>query len=294
MGVISLGSTMENNNVSTLARNALLVQLRINQWSGVKQDQKARQTVESTHKTDMRVGNFQKKLLPGNKELDAVRNVAQNIRKYVDRQTLPWYADGTRILSSIHYLEFTQQFAKRKVEFETTVNEFLNKYNELKEHAKLKLGDLYNEWEYPSIEALRHSFNCEVTLMPMPDISDFRVELSELEKERFVNTMKQAETEARVEVYNRVKEVLKKAAEKLSDPEAKFKNSLINNINETLNLIPALNVTEDQDLERFCNEIQSFTSNIVPDHCRDVKTVREQTAKQLNEIVDKMSAFMAS
>jgi hypothetical protein len=50
---------VENNKpVSVLAQKALLVQLRINQWSGVKQDAKARQTVENTHKTDNRVGEL--------------------------------------------------------------------------------------------------------------------------------------------------------------------------------------------------------------------------------------------
>lgn len=283
-----------DNNVSLLARNALLVQLRIGQWSGVRQDQKARQTVENTHKTDLKVGNYQKQLLPGSKELIAVRNTAQNIRQFVDRETLPWYADGTRILSSMHYMEFAAEFGKKKAEFEDAVNKFLNNYDALKDLAKVKLGDLYNEMEYPSVDALRYSFTCDVNYLPVPDVGDFRVEISEAEKERFVNTMKEVESEARVEVYNRLKDVISKAAEKLQDPEAIFRDSLINNINDMLNLVPALNVTEDAELERVRNEVYQFTSKISPDICREVKTVRENTAKQLAEIADKMSIFMVS
>jgi hypothetical protein len=237
-------------------------------------------------------GNYQKKLLPGAKELTAIVNVAQNIRQFLDRQTLPWYADGTRILSSMYYLEFTQQFSKRKQEYDEAVNEFLNKYDSLKLDAQRRLGDLFNDWEYPSVETLRHSFACEINYLPVPDVTDFRVELSEIEKQRFIDTMHQVETDAKAEVYNRLKEVISKAASKLSEPDAIFRDSLINNINEMLNLVPALNVTEDQDLNRIRDEIYSFTSTISPDVCRDVKIVRETTAKQLSEIVDKMSGFM--
>jgi hypothetical protein len=281
-----------NNSVSVLAQKALLVQLRINQWSGIKQDAKARATVESAHKTEMKVGNYQKQLLPNSKELAAIRNVAQNIRQFVDRQTLPWYADGTRILSSMHYMEFTEQFRKRKQQYDETVNEFLTKYVDLKDQAKTKLGDLYNEYEYPSVEALKYAFDCQVNFMPVPDVSDFRVEISEAEKERFVNTMKQVETEAKVEVYSRLKDVIRKAAEKLAEPDAIFRDSLIGNINDMLNLVPALNVTEDQDLNRLRDEIHKVTSTIVPEECREIKAVRENTAKQLSDIVDKMSVFM--
>lgn len=282
----------ENKEVSVLARNALLVRLVIHQWSGVKQDQKARETVETTHKTEMRVGNYQKHLLPKCKELKAIQNVAQNIRMFFDRKTLPWYADGTGMLASNLYMDFAQEFQKRRMEYEKAVQEFLNNYDSLKARAQMSLGDLYNEGDYPTVAQLQYSFSCEVTYMPVPDVTDFRVELPEAERNKFMNQMKDAEANARLDVYQRLTKVIKKAAETLGEPDAIFRDSLINNINELLNLVPALNVTEDQDLEKLRAEVYSYTSTISPDVCRGVNTVREETAKKLNEIADRMGMFM--
>lgn len=274
----------------SISNKALLVNLSISCWLGKRIDHQATGTVETSHKTDKRVGSYTKKLLPGAKELDNIQTLAGALRVFFYRNTLPWATDGSRIISSKNYMEFTEQFRAKKAEFDNAVLEFLTAYPILREQAKVKLGELYQEFEYPN--NLQHYFGCKISFMPVPDISDFRVELTEEEKQTFLDSMDKVEKDALKECWERLSEVVSKARDRLLDPSAVFRNSLIYNVHETCDLISRLNVTENKNLETVCREAETLALNISPDKCRENNAAREEAAAALAAISDRMSGFM--
>lgn len=276
----------------SLSNKALLVNLSISQWVGRRIDRTATNTVEVSHKTQSRVGNYTKKLLPGAKELDDIQNMAQNIRKWFHSQTLPWMTDGSRILKNSNFFDFTETWRQKENEYIEAVKTFFQAYPRLREEAKIKLGDLFQEGDYPSEVSLTNSFNCHLAFVPFPDVSDFRVELSEYEKKSFLENMHKVENEAIQECWTRLKEVVSKASDKLSDPSAIFRDSLIENIQEMCHLLPKLNVTDDTNLESMRREVERLVINISPERCRENVTARSDAATKLAEINSKMSAFM--
>lgn len=276
----------------SISSKALLVNMRISQWIGRRIDKRATSTVETTHLTDSRVGNYTKKLLPGAKELDNIQRLAGAARVFFYSQTLPWCADGSRIISSKNYLDFVNAFRSKKTEFDQAVESFLTQYPMLKEEAKAKLGDLFTENDYPSEMYLRQSFNCDITFMPVPDIGDFRVELSSQERDAFIQSMKDVEKTALQDCYKRLHEVVSKAATKLNDPDAVFRDSLINNIRDICTLMPKLNITDDTQLDGMRIDIEKIINSVSPDAVREIGTTRYNVAKQLSDITSKMSSFM--
>ncbi len=157
----------------SLSNKALLANLSISQWTGRRLDKRATSTVESTHETQKSVGNYTKKLLPNAPELEELQRLAGAMRVFFYDQTLPWYSDGSRILSSKNYLEFTAAFRTKKSEYETAVETFLTAYPRLKELAKSQLGNLFTDSEYPTVGYLKVAFSCEISFMPIPDVQDF-------------------------------------------------------------------------------------------------------------------------
>lgn len=276
----------------SISDKALLVNLSIRQWIGKRIDKRATETVEATHLTEKKSGNFTKKLLPGAKELEDIQRLSGALRVFFYEQTLPWCSDGSRIISSKNYIDFTTDFRNKKSEFDRAVAEFLYSYPTLKEQAKIKLGDLYKEHEYPDMTELELAFSCDVTFMPVPDVKDFRVELSEQEKQTFLDSMAKVESQALRDCWNRMHEVVTKAVVKLSEPEAVFRDSLISNIQEICTLMPKLNVTDDPNLETMSKDIQIVVSKLNPEMCRDNSHARNQAAEKLDNILDKMSVFM--
>lgn len=279
--------------MTTISNKAMLVSLKISQWAGRKHDRQATNTVETAYSTKGKVGQYSKKLLPGAMELAEIQRQAQDIRMFFYEQTLPWLSDGTRILSSKNYMEFTNAFRQRKASFDTIVEEFIDQYPTLLIEAKEKLGTLFKETDYPSPKKLRECFDCEIGFMPIPDVTDFRVTLSDEEKDTFLKRMQEVEQTAMRDCWSRLHDVVAKAAGKLQSPDAIFRDSLIENISEICKLLPKLNVTDDTNLEKMRQDVESLVAGISTDACRDNPEMRTYAAKRLDDITSKMSAFMS-
>ena len=275
-----------------LSQKAILVYLTISQWTGRKLDKRATGHVEHDFKTDGKVGNYTKKLLPGARELEAIAAQAGAIRKFFYDQTLPWLADGTRILSSKNYIQFTQDYRARKNAFDASVEAFLTEYPKLRDAARAKLGELFSENEYPSAAHLRTAFQCDIAFLPLPDAADFRTEMLDSEKDAFLAKMREVEANATRECWTRLHDVCQKAIAKLAQPDAIFRDSLIQNISDICGLLPRLNVTDDPALENARQAVEKLAASISPDVCRDNATERQDAAAKLREITDKMGAFM--
>lgn len=277
-----------------ITNKALIVNMKISAWTGRKLDKVATNTVQTSHLTEDGAGNYTKKLLPGAEELREINRIAGAIRVFFHEQTLPWFSDGSRILSSKNYLDFTQSFRIKKSEFDSAVAVFLDKYPVLCEQARLKLGDLFRETEYPTVAGLRNAFECEIAFMPVPDVGDFRVEILDSEKDAFLNRMQEIESNAMRECWTRLYEVVSKASARLQSPEALIRDSLIQNIADICALLPKLNVSDDPDLEAMRANVETLVSGISAYECRESKDARNEAAAKLNDITSKMSAFMGS
>lgn len=275
---------------SGLSQRALLVAVNISQWAGRRLDKKATETVNLTHKTDATAGAYHKRLLPGAKELGEVQLVASQVRKYYYEQTLPWMSDGTRIISAKNYLKFVSDMRQMTTTFNNAVKDFEAAYPRLKTEAQKRLGDLYDASEYP--DDIKEKFSLEVSYIPLPDVKDFRVEISEAEKREFQRKMKQVESDAMRECWARLHGVVKTAAEKLARPDAIFRDSLIENITEVANLLPMLNISEDAKLESATKEVLDIVSKMSSETLRANVSERDKASKALSDIESRMGAFM--
>lgn len=277
---------------SSLSTRALLVTVKNSLWTARKVDQLATTTANTAHKASPMAGKYHKKLLPSAIELENVNTIAGQIRKYFYEQTLPWMADGSRILSSQNYLIFAAEIRKMKASFDAAVADFEKAYPDLQKRAKSELGELYDETEYPLPEEIKERFGIEVTYFPLPDVKDFRTEVSDFEKKEFVKKMRVVESQAMRECWQKLHDVVHIAADKLSQPGAIFRDSLIENITEITKLLPRLNITEDKELERARKEVEKLVSSLSADTLRQNQNERDKAAKSLSDIEAKMGAFM--
>lgn len=276
---------------SSLSQRGLLVQVNISQWAARKLDKEATATVIKAHKTDATAGGYNKRLLPNAKELQDVNQHASQIRKYFYEQTLPWMSDGSRIISAKNILKFRTTIKKMQTEFEGAVNDFEAAYPRLQAQAQKTLGGLYNPEEYPAHSHVKEKFKCEVISYPLPDVNDFRVEVTETEKKQFIHKMKEVEAAAMREVWERFHGVVKAAAEKLSAPDAIFRDSLMENMKEMCSILPALNISEDPKIDAMKKEVEKLIGSYSVENLREDKGERSKAAKKLKEVQDKMAAF---
>lgn len=275
---------------------ALLVQLNVSQWTARKYDKRASKEVTSAHGAASAAGRFNKSLLPMNDKLDNIHKKTTYIRtKYYDN-TLPWGMDGTMMLPTANYLNFMSDFRKEKGEWESLVQEFLDDYDQMKMDAQRILGSLYDPADYPNGSELRHKFKMDMAVFPVPS-ADFRVSIGSEELSRIQQDVerrvKDAEQAALKDVWQRLHDRVKHMAEKLADPKAIFRDSMVENAREICAILPRLNFADDPNLEAMRQQVEASLLKH-PEALRNDPDLRRDTAAEAKAIMDKMGAFMGA
>jgi hypothetical protein len=279
----------------SLIDKALLVQLNISQWTARKYDKKASRKVAEEFHSYIDQGRYNKALLPMNGLLDRVHKKTTLIRTKFYTNTSPWGIEGTFMLSSKNYLSFTNEFRKEKGEWQYLVDDFLNNYDDLRQDAQRVLGQLYNEDDYPSQDMLVRKFSMDLAIFPVPS-TDFRVaigdeELAEIQKDVERRVM-DAQNHAMQDLWDRLYKQVEHMTEKLSDPKAIFRDSMVENARELCSLLPRLNFTDDPNLENLRQQVEANIARHHPDALRNDPDLRQDTAAEAKAIMEKMKTFM--
>jgi hypothetical protein len=280
-----------------LSDRALLVQLSISQWTARKYDKKATQEVAVTFNTSKDAGRYNKSLLPMNDYLDRVHKKTTHIREKFYKNTLPWGIEGTMMLPTTNYLAFMTEFRKEKNEWLTLVDDFVDEYPRLQMDAQRVLGGLYADSDYPTPDAIARKFNIDMAVFPVPT-TDFRCQIASDELTRI-----QQDVEARVanaqatamnEVWQRMFDKVKHMAEKLADPKAIFRDTLVDNLKDQCAMLSRLNFMDDPNLEALRQQVEGTLASHHPDALRNDPDLRRDTAAEAKAIMDKMSVFMGA
>jgi len=275
---------------------ALLVQLSISQWTARKYDKKTTCEVAVNHNTITDAGRYNKSLLPMNDYLANVQKKASAIRQKYYENTLPWGIEGTQMLPSANYLAFMADFRKEKGEWEYLVSEFLSNYDRLRLDAKRVLGSLYDDADYPLTNQIESKFCMDMAVFPVPT-NDFRVQINSAELYRIQQDVeqrvKQAQTQAMNDVGQRLYDKVQHIAERLADPKAVFRDSMVENARELCALLPRLNFADDPNLETMRQQVEASLLRH-PDALRNNPALRRDTAAEARKIADTMSVFMGS
>jgi len=278
-----------------LTDKALLVQLNISQWTARKYDRKVTKDILSQHGASMGAGRFNKSLLPMNDYLDRVHKKATAIRQKYYTNTLPWGIEGTQMLPSANYLEFMTEFRQEKSEWESLVGEFISNYSRLKEDAKRLLPNgLYNEADYPCDDSIHEKFRMDMSVFPVPS-DDFRVEIGDAELNSIQQDVERRVAEASeiamADIWKRLYDRVKHMSDKLADPKAVFRDTMVENTRELCALLPRLNFANDPNLENLRQQVEGSLL-LHPDALRNNPVVRQDKAQEAKDIMNKMSAFM--
>ena len=91
--------------------------------------------------------------------------------------------------------------------------------------------------------------------------------------------------------FNRLHDVVRKAADKLTDKTAIFRDSLITNIQDLVDLLPRLNLTGDPRLEDLRREVADKLLGYEPEALRRDQFARQETAQAAEKILAAMAGY---
>ncbi len=289
---------MTSNIDTQIHTRALLVWLKISTWSARKYDKGVTNKVNAQYAASSDAGRYNKHLLPGDaKAYKALIQLTGAIRQQHYSNTLAWSDEGWRLLPTANYTQYTDWLRKQQALFSTTLAEFIADYPAMRAQAAKLLNGLYRDEDYPETCDLYSRFALGVEYEPVPARGDVRVSLGtdtiEMIEASIADRMNRATATAMADCWQRLHSAVAAINARLSQPDAIFRDSLIDNARQVCDVLKRLNVTNDQDLETMRARVETDLLRYAPQTLRDIDTTRAHTARKAQTILDQMASFYA-
>ena len=240
-------------------------------------------------------GRYNKMLLPKDvtKRLTAAVN---NARAEHYRLTLPWTDEGWRALPVGAFIDYSNGMAEAERHFHKVAKDVIDDYEVTRHNDKARLGDLFNPMDYPPVEQFASRFRFDVVYRPVPDAADFRVDLSDSVVESIRQSislqMQDAHKQAMDDCFQRAKEAVDPMAATLAKPMGNpFRDSLVGNIEELVELLPKLNYMQDPRIDLLVAEMRDkLTGNV--QELREDPAVRLQKQQAAEKVASMLKGWV--
>ena len=269
-----------------LQDQAMIANLNIKSWTARKHDAVVSAEVDASH--NAKDGGRYNKMLIDKSALDPLSKHAGRIRDYHYTMTLPWGDNGDRLLPAKAYMDYTAAMRKFKDDSHALTTTFVSQYPQLVADARQRLGTMYDTRDYPDASDIKDRFGVNVTFLPVPDAKDFRVDVGTAALEEIkagINaSIAERQAAAVKECWIRLNDVVGKLHVMMVKEKPIFRDSIIDNVNDLVAMLPKLNITNDADLDRVCATISSWS--YAP------RLLRISTRTR-NELADKMAKVLS-
>lgn len=293
--------------MTRLTERALILTLSISQWSGFRHDRDVTKEAIEENKAQDDAGRFNKRLLDKTALAGIVKVVSETRSGFITR-TSPWLNDGSRILNSANYLDVSAWFRDQRDKFQDEVKKFLANYETSIEESKARLGDMFKAEDYPSREAIVDSFYMSMSVMPVQDKDDFRIEPGTISEEEIAQIRADIEASVKSAADATVKDAFERitaVAERMVDrmtaykpggpgkkAEGTFTYTITQNAKDLADILPGLNITADPRIDAMIDKLNEMAAEDV-DVLRNNQSARDHAAKTAQDILDTIGAYLA-
>lgn len=290
----------------SLTSRAMLVRMGVSRWPARRLDRDASNEIAEINNASADAGRFNK-LLIDREHLAGVESAVNAIRKHHDANTLPWTITGVALLPAANYFDYMAEHRRLVAVLSAERDKLVASYDAAKEARKSKLGDLYREEDYPDADTLAASIRSEIEVMPLPDASDFRVQLGDAEeagiRDEITASVNAAVASAVRSLWDRVHETVKHMHERLASytpagdgakAKAPFRDSLVENMRDMVALMAKLNMTGDPALESVRRQMAEKLCAAEPQDLRDDDNLRAKQAAEAKRILDLMAPYVGA
>ena len=266
-------------------------------WQATKLDKRASQQVTSDNDAYQGVARVNKTLLPGVQQYKDVIAKKQSIYLFVRRETLPYLYEGTFLCPTAKFMDVQRGWNQQVSEWQTVLETFYDVYPSLYRNAQIRLGKLWDEQDYPSVDTIAHRFSAELTVSPVPDVDSFYQALADDAAEEVAKEWEQVkaprlEEVVKKDVYERLLTVVTKMHERIKDPAATFKDSLVCNLRDLVSEVDKLNITQDPTMDAIKQELMATVCPVSPDVLRSDFKARSETAIRTKELMDRLQGLI--
>ena len=261
-------------------------------WLGCRKTLTAEQKAAAADAFDAS-GRF---LTAGKKLLDtkhpafrAVTNVRGRMISLWRGMTLPFPEPGIRLIRQDQIDAFHAEMTERRSELDAAVAVLDERYDELKNAARERLGRLFNPGDYPA--SLRGLFAVEwdfPSVEPPSYLAELNPTLYEEECRRVTARFDEALTLAEEAFSTEFAGLITHLTDRLSgtaDGKPKvFRDTVVTNLVEFFERFRRLNVRSNDQLDELVAQAQQIVQGLEPQSLRENRILRETVAAELGDL----------
>jgi hypothetical protein len=210
--------------------------------------------------------------------------------------TMPWIDRGPRLLPSKLYFNYMERMRQAIEEVDQLVPFLFRNWGSLVDQDVISRGGTASGHDYPSAATVANAFSIDLQILPLPDTSDFRVDVDDATRDALQGALQEAEQAARADIIRRMLEPVERAVEKLQVPIGEqgsvFRASLVSNLLGGIHQAKLLNISDDADLSHAIEEIEARVTAVAkPEALRNSVDHRTKAAKELADIMGKLGTL---
>lgn len=281
----------------SISSSAVLVELNISVWTANKLDKGATDSVLASNSASKDSAQVRKNLMAGTDKRKKISDYAAKARLYHNQTTLSWSDKGARLLPTSLFLDYKSNMNVYQKNMNTMIEDFYVNYADLIDLAKHHMGDLFNPYDYPSIEELRGKFGFRLVFSPLPEGGDFRLDIPKADMEelgeQYESAFNDRLKDAMREPWEKLHKTLTHISEKLTDVEGddetkkRYHDTLITNAQELCGLLSHLNVTKDPLLENARRSLELTMLGVDIEAIKESPDVRSSVKAKVDDILSK-------
>jgi hypothetical protein len=261
-------------------------------WLGVRKSLSSSQKDQAAN----HFGAETKFLSAGKKLIDtshpafkAVTNVRSQTIAYWKEVSLPFPEPGIRLIRLDAIEEFNRKMALYQVQLEDAVRTLDQHYEELRNAARERLGELFDPADYPAtlvgMFAIEHDFP---SVEPPQYLQHFSPEMYRQECQRVQSRFDEAVQLAEQAFMEELSRLMEHLTERLSgqdDGKPKvFRDSAIANLTEFFERFRSLNVRSNEQLDDLVLSAQRIVQGIEPQQLRDNQWLRQSITTRMTAV----------
>ncbi|QGJ71795.1 Hypothetical protein PBC10988_35040 [Planctomycetales bacterium 10988] len=288
----STSTTVQNQVASTRLRATMAAARLSFTWLGVRKSLNAQQKNQAADSfgAEGRFLSAGKKVIdtthPAYKAVTAIRSQALS---YWKGMSLPFPEAGIRLIRQEAIGEFDAHIAGFREELEGAVLELDRHYDELRQQARERLGDLFDARDYPptllGMFGIEHDYP---SIEPPNYLQQLNPELYQQECQRVQARFEEAVQLAEQAFAEELTKLIEHLHERLSgetDGKPKiFRDSAITNLTEFFERFRTLNIRSNAQLDELVSQARGVMQGVQPQYLRDSGVLREQIATQLSAV----------
>jgi len=216
----------------------------------------------------------------------AVTSMRSRIVSYWRGVSLPFPEPGVRLIRQDDVSVVDHRLSEMKADLLDTVIELDREFADLKLAARQRLGQLFNDADYPS--SLRGLFDVAwdfPSIEPPAYLQQLSPQLYDQECERITLRFNEAVQLAEQAFTDELGKLVSHLSERITGAEdgkpKVFRDTAITNLTEFFERFKHLNIRSNEQLDQLVNQAQGIVRGVQPQALRTSEGLRQRVSKQL-------------